>query len=135
MQKYDLLTYLKKGFYTKVSYVLNFKWEGEVLLYFLFSWALHLTIICFNLFANFVNMQDTSHQMKDYLRSYCFSSLDLCQKRNLKNIDLAWATLENNNKFDALHNFSHFQTNYGKIHIFLNVYILLYIMLTRSLCK
>ena len=78
-------------------------------------------------------MQDTSHQMKDYLRSYCFSSLDLCQKRNLKNIDLTWATLENNNKFDALHNFSHFQTHYGKIYIFLNAYILLYIMLIMSL--
>ena len=46
-------------------------------------------------------MQDIPHQTKDYLRSSCFSSLDLCQKRNLKNIALTWVTLEKNSKFDT----------------------------------
>ena len=69
-------------------------------------------------------MQDTPHQMKNLLRNYCFSSLDLCRKRYLKNIALTWVTLGKNNKFDTFHSF---QTHYGKIHIFLNVYyILLY---------
>ena len=67
-------------------------------------------------------MQDTSHQMEDYLRKYCFGLLDLCQKRNLKNIALTWVTLGKNRKFDTLHSF---QSRYSKIHIFLNVYILL----------
>ena len=53
-------------------------------------------------------MQDTPHELKDSLRSYCFSSLDLCQKRNLKNIPLPWVTLEKNNKFDTSHSFTHF---------------------------
>ena len=39
--------------------------------------------------------------MKDYLRSYCFSSLDLHQNHNLKNIALIWVTLEKNSKFDT----------------------------------
>ena len=67
-------------------------------------------------------MQDTPHQIKDLLRSYCFSLLDLCRKRNLKNIDLTSVSLGKNSKFDNLHSFS---THYSKIHIFLNVYILL----------
>ena len=46
--------------------------------------------------------------MKDYLRSYCFSSLDLHQNRNLKNIALIWVTLEKNSKFDTLNSFAHF---------------------------
>ena len=44
-------------------------------------------------------------QMKDYLRSYCFSFLDLRQNRNLKNIALICVTLEKNSKFDTLHSF------------------------------
>ena len=51
-------------------------------------------------------MQDTPHQMKDYLRSCPFSLLDLCRKRNFKNIALTWIALEENIKFDtytALH--------------------------------
>ena len=67
-------------------------------------------------------MQDTSHQMEDYLRKYCFGLLDLCQKRNLKNIALTWVTLGKNSKFDTLHSF---QAHYGMIHK-INVYILLY---------
>ena len=50
-------------------------------------------------------MQHTPHQMKDLLRSYCFSSLDLCRKRNFKNIALTWVTLGKNRKFDILHSF------------------------------
>ena len=46
--------------------------------------------------------------MKDYLRSYCFISLDLRQNRNLKNIALIWVTLEKDSKFDTLHSFTHF---------------------------
>ena len=53
-------------------------------------------------------MQDTQRQMKDYLRSYCFSLPDLYQKRNLKNIALTWVSLEKNRKFDTLYNFTHF---------------------------
>ena len=49
-------------------------------------------------------MQDTPHQMKDYLRSYCFSKLDLCRKRNLKNVALMWVTLEKNNFNNKLSN-------------------------------
>ena len=43
--------------------------------------------------------------MKDLLRSYCFSLLDLCRKCNLKNIALPWVTLGENSKFDTLHSF------------------------------
>ena len=75
-------------------------------------------------------MQHTPHQMKDLLRSYCFSLLDLCRKRNFKNIALTWLTLGKNSKFDTLHSF---QTHHGKKHIFLNVYILLYTY--TLLCK
>ena len=32
------------------------------------------------------------NEMKDYLRSYCFSSLDLHQNHNLKNKALIWVT-------------------------------------------
>ena len=39
--------------------------------------------------------------MKDYLRSYCFSSLDLYQNHNLKKMALIWVTLEKNSKFDT----------------------------------
>ena len=46
-------------------------------------------------------MQDIPHQTKDYLRSSYFSSLDLCRKRNLKNIASTWVTLEKNSKFDT----------------------------------
>ena len=53
-------------------------------------------------------MQDTPHQMKDYLRKYCFSLFGLCQKRNLKNIALTWITSEKNNKFNTSHSFTHF---------------------------
>ena len=56
-------------------------------------------------------MQDTRDRMKNYLRSYCFSFLDLCRKRNLKNIALTWITLEKKNKFDTLHNLRHFETH------------------------
>ena len=35
-------------------------------------------------------MQHTPHQMKYLLRRYCFSLLDLCQKRNCKNIALTY---------------------------------------------
>ena len=52
-------------------------------------------------------MQDASHQMEDYLRKYCFGLLDLCQKRNLKNIALTWVTLEKTNKLDTSYSFTH----------------------------
>ena len=48
-------------------------------------------------------MQYTPHQMKDLLKSYCFSSIDLYGKRNFKNIALTWVTLGKNKKFDILH--------------------------------
>ena len=43
--------------------------------------------------------------MKDLLRSYCFSFLDFCRKRNLKNIALTWVILRENSKCDTLHSF------------------------------
>ena len=61
---------------------------------FQFDIAVNLLFIS-TFFANYVNMQDTPHELKDSLRNYCFSSLDLCQKLNLKNIPLPWVTLEN----------------------------------------
>ena len=77
------------------------------LFYFQFGIAFNLLFIL-TFFANFVNMQDTPHQMKDYLRKYCFSLFGLCQKRNLKNIALTWITSEKNNKFNTSHSFTHF---------------------------
>ena len=53
-------------------------------------------------------LSNTPQQMNDYLRSYCFSLLDLCRKRNLKNIALTWVTLEKNNKLDTSHSFIDF---------------------------
>ena len=50
-------------------------------------------------------MEDASHQMKDLLKSYCFSSLALCRNRNLKNIAVTCVTLGKNSKFDTLHSF------------------------------
>ena len=41
--------------------------------------------------------------MKDLLRNYCFSLLDLCRKFSLKNIALTWVSLGENSKFDTLH--------------------------------
>ena len=64
-------------------------------------------------------MQNTPRQMKDYLRSYCFSLLGLCRKCNLKNIALTWFTLEENIKFDTSHNFTHFWTHYWQDSHFL----------------
>ena len=98
----------EEGFSTKVPYFLNFKWEAEVYLYFLFSLTLHSTFYLFQPFCKFCQYASTPHQMKDYLRSYCFSSLDLRQNRNLKNIALIWVTLEKNSKFDTLNSFTHF---------------------------
>ena len=69
-------------------------------------------------------MQDSPHQMEDYLRKYCFSQPDSCRKHNLKNTALTCVTLEKNNKLDTSHSFTHFQTQYGKIQIFLNINIL-----------
>ena len=93
-QKSNLFTYLKKeeGFYTKLSYFLNFKWETEILS-FHFDIAFNLLFV-----STFLQiLQDTPHQVKDYLRSYCSNSLDLCRKSNLKNIALTtWVTLEKN---------------------------------------
>ena len=43
--------------------------------------------------------------MKDLLRSYCFSLLELCRKCNLKKKALTWVTLRENSKFDTLHSF------------------------------
>ena len=74
---------------------------------FQFDIAVNLSFIS-TFFGNFVNMQDTPHQLKDSLKSFCFSSLDLCRKLNLKNIPLTWVTLEKNNKFDTSHSFTHF---------------------------
>ena len=68
---------------------------------FSFQFDIAFKLLFLSIFADFVNMQDTPHQMKDYLRSYCFSSLDLCRKRNLKNIALTWVTLEKNSKLDT----------------------------------
>ena len=53
-------------------------------------------------------MQDTRHQMKDYLRNYCFSWLNLCWKCNLRKITLTWVTLEKNSNFVTLHSFTYF---------------------------
>ena len=50
-------------------------------------------------------MQHIPHQMIDLLRTYCFGSLDLCRKRNFKNIAITWVTLGKNSKFDTLHSF------------------------------
>ena len=52
-QKSDLLTYFEEGFYTKVQYFLNFKWETEVYLYFLLSLMWHLTYYFFQPFRRF----------------------------------------------------------------------------------
>ena len=68
---------------------------------FSFQFEIVFNLLSFSI-EDFVNMQDTSHQVKDYLRSYWLSFLDLCQKRNLKNIALTWVTLEKNSKFDIL---------------------------------
>ena len=112
----------KKGFYTKVPYVLNFKRQGEVLLYFLLSLTLHLTYYLFQPFCKLSQYARYTRQMKDYLRSYYFNSLNLCQKCNLKNIDLTWVTLENNNKFDALHNFTFLDTLWQDPHFLKRLY-------------
>ena len=68
---------------------------------FSFQFEIVFNLLSFSI-EDFVNMQDTSHQVKDYLRSYWLGFLDLCQKRNLKNIALTWVTLEKNSKFDIL---------------------------------
>ena len=47
------LTLKKEGFYTKVPYFLNFKWEAEVYIYFLFSLTLHVTYHFFQPFRRF----------------------------------------------------------------------------------
>ena len=68
---------------------------------FSFQFDIAFNLLFISTFLQIVNMQDTPHQMKDFCRKYCFSSLDLCRKPNLKNIALTWATLEKNNKLDT----------------------------------
>ena len=86
-QKSDLLIYFEKRgrVLHKVPYFLNFKWEVEVYLYFLFSLTLHLSYYLLQPFCKFCQYT-TYTTTKDLLRSYCFSLLDLCRKCNLKNI-------------------------------------------------
>ena len=81
--------------------------RGRSLSLFSFQFDIAFNLL-FQPFCKFCQYASTPHQMKDYLRSYCFSSLDLRQNRNLKNIALIWVTLEKNSKFDTLHSFTHF---------------------------
>ena len=93
--------------------------RGRSLSLFSFQFAFKLLIIStFFKFCHYARYTT----MKYLLRSYCFRLLDLCRKRNLNNIALTWVTLGENSKFDTLHSF---QTHHGKIHILLNVQILL----------
>ena len=94
-QKSNFLTYFEKR--RRILHkdtVLSKLWMRDrslPLFPFQFDIAFNFLLIS-TFFSNFVNMQETPHQMKDLSRSYCFSSLYLLQKRNLKNIVLTLDT-------------------------------------------
>ena len=83
----------EEGFYTKLPYLLNFKWATEFYLYFFFSLTLHLTYF-----------------LQPFCIFYQYAGYTTSNERSLKKLLFyrTWVTLEKSSKFDTLHSYTHF---------------------------